>query len=467
LFKKKQLQHTAARTTAHSEVSKDDKVVPCLEQGSLMEALTAAFQAGARALPPSSNVAQLIHIRQAVASGHANRLPFVPVLLDGGLATEFERRGLDTKHPMWSTKALMDDADKVSAVHRDFYAAGADVVATATYQASVAGAERCGTSMTQIAADAVRAARKASEDCHRFDVPLLVAGSLGPYGATLGGGAEYTGDYALSHDELVAFHTPRVEALVAAGVDLLLLETFPRLDEAKAALTAVANVFDNVQSHHRGGGTDTNSDQTVPRSLPPVSLSFTLRSPRDDATTSESKAGDAGGSEIYTSAGDPIDDAVALASSFNFVRWIGANCCAPEMIDRLLTQWSEEASALRRQWLQPADQQHGHPPHTHEPAAVCSGHQWADIPRGLAFYPNSGERWVGQSDACGTGRWDASHLPPEEAKIGGRLAAHWPRWRAMLERAFRGYGGTVLVGGCCRTYPEDIRALADAIEKGR
>src|SRR5439155_1940855 len=66
------------------------------------------------------------------------------------------------------------------------------------------------------------------------DRPSLVAASIGPYGAILGNGAEYRGDYGKTADELLDFHLPRMEVLAAAGPDLLAIETIPSVLEAEA-----------------------------------------------------------------------------------------------------------------------------------------------------------------------------------------------------------------------------------------
>ena len=63
---------------------------------------------------------------------------------------------------------------------------------------------------------------------------LLVAGSVGPYGAFLADGSEYRGDYQRSAAEFQAFHRPRVEALLDAGADLLACETLPSFAEIQA-----------------------------------------------------------------------------------------------------------------------------------------------------------------------------------------------------------------------------------------
>jgi homocysteine S-methyltransferase len=64
----------------------------------------------------------------------------------------------------------------------------------------------------------------------------LVAGSVGPYGACLDNGEEFTGNYDLSDQEFMDWHRPRILALVKAGVDLLACETNPSLKEVKAIL---------------------------------------------------------------------------------------------------------------------------------------------------------------------------------------------------------------------------------------
>ena len=60
-------------------------------------------------------------------------------VLDGGLASELARRGLDLSDHLWSARLLLDAPDAIAQVHRDYYLAGADVAITASYQASYDG----------------------------------------------------------------------------------------------------------------------------------------------------------------------------------------------------------------------------------------------------------------------------------------------------------------------------------------
>ncbi len=75
--------------------------------------------------------------------------------------------------------------------------------------------------------------------------PVLVAASLGPYGAALANGAEFTGSYELGSEAeevsaLVGFHAERIEALAGTEADLLAFETVPKLSEARAIAFALS-----------------------------------------------------------------------------------------------------------------------------------------------------------------------------------------------------------------------------------
>src|ERR1700720_1873248 len=77
------------------------------------------------------------------------------VILDGGLATELERRGADLRDPLWSAKLLLENPALIRQVHYDYFAAGADVATTASYQATIPGLMARGLSREQ-AADVLR-----------------------------------------------------------------------------------------------------------------------------------------------------------------------------------------------------------------------------------------------------------------------------------------------------------------------
>ena len=70
---------------------------------------------------------------------------------------------------------------------------------------------------------------------------IQIAGSVGPYGAGLHDGSEYCGDYVtkVSATQIKAWHRPRIEALISAGVDILAIETIPALAEAEILLSLI------------------------------------------------------------------------------------------------------------------------------------------------------------------------------------------------------------------------------------
>ena len=167
------------------------------------------------------------------------------MILDGALATELERRGCDLNDPLWSAKVLMEQPELIRAVHLDYFRAGADCAITASYQATIAGFARRGLSETEaidLMKKSVQLAREArdefwADEANRAGRPRpLIAASVGPYGAFLADGSEYRGDYGLSEADLIEFHRPRVQAMLASGADLLACETIPCWIEAQALI---------------------------------------------------------------------------------------------------------------------------------------------------------------------------------------------------------------------------------------
>lgn len=232
-----------------------------------------------------------------------------PVVLDGGLSNQLESQGCDLSDELWSARLLADDPRQIQAAHTAYVRAGAQVVTTASYQATFEGFARRGLSHGEaelLLAKSVQLAREAGElgegsgggggegegvgrpPKPRPTPEFWVAASIGPYGAFLADGSEYRGRYGLSVRELERFHRPRIEALVAAGPDVLALETVPDADEAEALLRAV-----------EGCGV-------------PVWLSYSI----------------AGG---CTRAGQDLAAAFGLVAAHDQVIAVGVNCCTPPM----------------------------------------------------------------------------------------------------------------------------------------
>ncbi|MEU1485891.1 homocysteine S-methyltransferase [Streptomyces sp. NPDC005752] len=213
------------------------------------------------------------------------------VLLDGGLSNQLEAQGCDLSDALWSARLLSDAPQQIEAAHAAYARAGAQVLITASYQATFEGFARRGIGTgraAELMAGSVEAARRAGAVTGRES---WVAASVGPYGAMLADGSEYRGRYGLTVRELMRFHRPRAETLAAAGPDVLALETVPDIDEAEALLRVV-------------------QDLGVP-----VWLSYSV-------------AGD------RTRAGQPLTEAFGLVAGIDQVVAVGVNCCDPDDADR-------------------------------------------------------------------------------------------------------------------------------------
>ncbi|KAJ9700403.1 hypothetical protein PVL29_005959 [Vitis rotundifolia] len=168
-------------------------------------------------------------------------------VIDGGLATELERHGADLNDPLWSATCLIHSPDLIRRVHLDYLEAGASIIITASYQATIQGFEAKGLSREEAEALLRRSVEIA---CEARDIyhercakgtcleqrPILVAASVGCYGAYLADGSEYSGHYgaAVTLETLKDFHRRRVQVLAESGADLIAFETIPNKLEAKA-----------------------------------------------------------------------------------------------------------------------------------------------------------------------------------------------------------------------------------------
>lgn len=251
--------------------------------------------------------------------------PSGSVLLDGGLATELEARGHDLSDALWSARLLADAPQEIVAVHAAYFRAGATIATTASYQASFEGFAAHGFDREETAGllrRSVALAKEARDEAGVGD--LLVAASIGPYGAALADGSEYRGRYGVSVEALTRWHRPRLEILAAAGADVLACETVPDVDEAQALVDLV-----------RAAGV-------------PAWLSYTIDGDR-------------------TRAGQPLADAFAVAAGVDEIVAVGVNCCAPEDVLPAIAHAAavgkpvivypnsgERWDALRRRWIGPS-----------------------------------------------------------------------------------------------------------------
>lgn len=232
-----------------------------------------------------------------------------PLVLDGGLATALEtleRANLDD--PLWSATCLLnsESSKQIRRVHEAFFRAGADIAITSSYQASFEGFGARGMTATQVREMFTNSARLAREASRVVSRDTLVAISVGPYGAVLSDGSEYTGRYGYaesSEEMLFLFHTRRMRELaLAAGdnADLFACETIPCLAETRAIVRSFEALDVGRAGPHVGW----------------ISLAC------KDGTRLNS--------------GDFFADAVRVAEKCDRVVAVGINCTAPRFVQSLL-----------------------------------------------------------------------------------------------------------------------------------
>jgi homocysteine S-methyltransferase len=247
------------------------------------------------------------------------------LVLDGGLSTQLEALGADLGDELWSARLLLEEPALIRSAHAAYFAAGADVATTASYQASFPGFARRGLDVAQ-AERLMRLSVELAAQARDEAGGGLVAASVGPYGAYLANGAEYTGDYDLDEDGLFVWHRPRWEILASSEADLLACETIPSYPEARALARLLAET-----------------------PAVKVWVSFSCR----DAA--------------HLNDGTPITEAAALFTGDSQVVAVGANCTAPRHIPDLIASLTgrlpvvvypnsgETWDAGRRRWTGSAD----------------------------------------------------------------------------------------------------------------
>lgn len=372
----------------------------------------------------------------------------IPVrFLDAGLGTTLESPPHNAKFKadssLWSSDFLITSPDTLSGVHRAFVEAGADVLLTATYQASLEGFAATGKAGTlqsdlnrqskgslaqdhsatynEEEAGAVmrRAVALAKEACSSSQyaasksVSKRVALSLGAYGATMQPSTEYSGDYEPEHMRTVEglrhWHEVRLSIFrddepTWNDVDFVSFETLPVLQEVQAVRRVMAQ--HNTAEHSREWW---------------ISCVF----PNDDLTLPDGSPVSAVVEAMLTDRGDQGQRP-----------WgIGINCTDIKKLDKLLRQYeaaaqtildtdsAQETSAKRAQW------------------------PW------LVTYPDGAQGSVYNTE---TQQWE---IDPEMKAKGPQRPWHEELAEIITKTAERGHWKGILVGGCCKTMPEDIRKL--------
>lgn len=298
-----------------------------------------------------------------------------PLILHGALGTEMEALGYDISGKLWSAKYLLEKSEVIQELHETYVAAGADLITTSSYQATLPGLVEAGLTekaAEQIIALTVRLAKAARDkvwgaldETEKAKRPYpLISGDVGPYAAYLANGSEYSGDYGkITINELKDFHRPRIQILLDQGVDLLALETIPNRLETQALIELLAEEFPEAEAY----------------------MSFTVQIP--DAISD----------------GNSLAEMAKLVSQSNQILAVGINCSSPLLYNQALSFLENTGKAL-------------------------------------ITYPNSGEVYDGDSQTWKSKDKDAL-----------TLVEHSKYWHAHF--------GVKILGGCCRTRPNDIKAL--------
>lgn len=183
------------------------------------------------------------------------------LILDGAMGTMLQRynftesdfrgeRFKDWEHPLQGNNDLLSltQPQAIAAVHRAYFAAGADIVETNTFSSTtIAMADY---HMEDLVYEInYESAKIASEVAAEFTAkephkPRFVVGTMGPTNKTASMSPDVNdpGFRAISFDELYIAYKQQAEALLDGGVDLLMVETVFDTLNAKAALFAIADV---------------------------------------------------------------------------------------------------------------------------------------------------------------------------------------------------------------------------------
>ena len=294
-----------------------------------------------------------------------------PVILDGGLATQLEAMGHDIGGVLWSAALLASDPRSIVDAHLAYLEAGAACIISASYQASREGFVSKGHSAADAdslivsAVELALAARDEYLAANSTQKPVLVAASVGPFGAAMHDGSEYTGFYDVSDEHLHQFHAERLALLDDAGADVLAVETIPNQREAVILRELLA------------------------RCSTPAWVSFACR---DGHSLSD---------------GTPLQDAVAIYADHPTVHALGINCTPPQFVSSLIGEIRSAA-----------------------PGSA------------IVVYPNSGETYDSRDNSWSGEACDLDHDFDVTA------------WYAA---------GAKLIGGCCRTGPDDIARIRERL----
>jgi len=204
-----------------------------------------------------------------------------PLILDGAMGTELQRRGVDTGLPLWSANALTNRGEVVLQIHRDYIDAGADIITTNTFRTTRRMFARANLPdqsdrYTTVAVDLAHQARDSAPGRE-----ILIAGSMAPLEDC------YRPDLVPPDDQLRLEHNELAGRLARAGTDFILLETMNTIREAYIACEAaiatgkevMVSFICNRAGHLYGGESFADAIRMI-TPLQPTAFSINCVSPR-------------------------------------------------------------------------------------------------------------------------------------------------------------------------------------------
>ncbi|CAK9303314.1 unnamed protein product [Gordionus sp. m RMFG-2023] len=395
-------------------------------------------------------------------------------LLDGGFASQLERNGhhIPETNSIWSSIYLITDPKSVVEVHKQFIAAGSDIITTNTYQASIKGFYETSHFNSRQALDSIDLAVKLAEraihetGCLRsnktyenqnkldilnqqnnhnlqinqkintekthdynlltFKKIIMIAGSVGPYGASLCDQSEYSNIYLENVTQifLKEWHRPRIVQLLDSGVDILACETIPCIKEA----LAIAELLKELSFAFKYKDIK-------------AWFSFTIRSNLENNEENVARH--------MISSGEPFIKAYDILSIYPQVIAMGVNCVHPGLIEPLLCEIASHRLIVKNNYFD-HESGKGVGKEVRSINALKMTNNFKTIKfsspncPALIVYPNRGEIWDPMNK-----KWrnaDKNQLP---------LSGYLNKWVEL---------GATYIGGCCRVYKEDIQQMRGVID---
>lgn len=325
-----------------------------------------------------------------------------PVILDGALATYLETLGADISGALWSADILLQNPSLIKQTHLDYYRAGAQVAITASYQASLAGLHKHLDLNEERGKDVVRKSVQLAQEARDEWVEEHVKGlsEVEKLGIIFDGSSVPQYRQSTRDRLFVAGSVGPYGAFLADGS-----EYRGDYNLAKA----------DMKAFHRGriqalveAGVDVLACETIPSLGETEALLELLQ---EEFSDTEAWFTFTLRDASHISDNTPLSQIAALFDNAPQVVALGFNCIPDDV--GLAALYNLKALQKDRKWK-------------------------------MIVYPNSGEQWNAAAR-----EWEGQRTE------GGLLAAKTRQWADA---------GAVLVGGCCRTTPDDISVMRDVLQ---